>query len=44
MLIIMQPQAKEAEIQNVISYVEKQGFTAHVSNGEFQTVIGCVGG
>ena len=44
MLIIMQPQAKEAEIQNVISYVEKQGFTAHVSNGEFQTVIVCVGG
>ena len=44
MLIIMQPTANANQIENVIKYVENQGFTAHVSNGEFQTVIGCVGG
>lgn len=44
MLIIMQPTADKKQIENVIKYVEKQGFTAHVSNGEYQTVIGCVGG
>ncbi|MBQ2645556.1 3-deoxy-7-phosphoheptulonate synthase [bacterium] len=44
MLIIMQPQANENSIEKVIKFVEKQGFTAHISKGEIQTVIGCVGG
>ena len=40
----MQPQTNEENIERVIQFVEKQGFTAHVSKGEVQTVIGCVGG
>ena len=44
MLIIMQPQASEKEIDNVVKYIEQQGFSAHISKGEIQTVIGCVGG
>lgn len=44
MLIIMQPTANETQVKNVIKYVEKEGYTAHVSKGEYQTVIGCVGG
>ena len=44
MLIIMQPQASEKAIENVVKYIEQQGFSAHISKGEIQTVIGCVGG
>ena len=44
MLIIMQPKASDACIENVIKFVKTQGFDAHVSKGELQTVIGCVGG
>ena len=44
MLIIMQPCTAEENIEKVIKYIESQGFTAHVSKGEIQTVIGCVGG
>jgi len=44
MLIIMQPEASEACIQKVIEFVKKQGFDTHISKGEVQTVIGCVGG
>ncbi len=44
MLIIMQPQTNKTCVENVVKYIEKQGFTAHISEGEIQTVIGCVGG
>ncbi len=43
MLIVMQPNASEEKIQNVISFIKTQGFDAHVSKGENQTVIGAVG-
>jgi 3-deoxy-7-phosphoheptulonate synthase len=32
------------QVNNVISFVEKKGFNAHVIYGEIQTVIGAVGG
>lgn len=43
MLIVMQPNASEEKIQKVISFIKEQGFDAHVSKGESQTVIGAVG-
>ena len=44
MLIIMRQGAAAHEIDNVKSFIEKKGFTAHISYGEIQTVIGAVGG
>ena len=43
MLIIMKPQTMQEKIDNVIAYIKKRGFEAHVSNGETHTVIGAVG-
>ncbi len=44
MLIIMEPNATETDIDNAIKYIEQNGFSAHISKGAVQTVIGCVGG
>ena len=44
MLIIMRQGASKEQIDKVRSYIEKKGFTAHISTGEIQTVIGAVGG
>lgn len=44
MLIIMTHGASEENILNVKSFIEKRGFSAHVSIGEIHTVIGAVGG
>ncbi len=44
MLIIMRQGASNEDIQKVQLFIEKKGFTAHVSVGEIQTVIGAVGG
>lgn len=43
MLIIMKPKTEQAAIDNVIAFIKKRGFEAHVSNGELHTVIGAVG-
>ena len=43
MLIIMKQQTAESNIENVINFIKKRGFEAHVSNGELHTVIGAVG-
>jgi 3-deoxy-7-phosphoheptulonate synthase len=40
----MQPNATEEQIEKVVKYVENNGFKAHISKGEIQTLIGCVGG
>ncbi|HIU85470.1 TPA: 3-deoxy-7-phosphoheptulonate synthase [Candidatus Spyradomonas excrementavium] len=44
MLVIMRHGASEEQIENVITFIKKKGFDAHVSTGELHTVIGCVGG
>jgi len=44
MLIVMEPNATEAQIQRVADFIESKGFDAHISKGEIQTVIGAVGG
>lgn len=44
MLIIMRQGANKEEVEKVQIFIEKKGFTAHVSIGEVHTVIGAVGG
>lgn len=44
MLIIMRQGASKEEVEKVQIFIEKKGFTAHVSIGEVHTVIGAVGG
>ena len=44
MLIIMNANATDEQIQNVVSFIKRKNFDAHVSKGEVQTVIGAVGG
>lgn len=44
MLIIMRQGASKADIENVKEFIEKKGFTAHISVGEIQTIVGAVGG
>ena len=44
MLIIMNPSATDEQIQDVVSFIKRKNFDAHVSKGEVQTVIGAVGG
>lgn len=43
MLIVMQPNATEEKINDVIEFIKSKGFEAHVSKGADHTVIGAVG-
>lgn len=43
MLIIMRQGASKQEVEKVQLFIEKKGFTAHISVGELHTVIGAVG-
>jgi 3-deoxy-7-phosphoheptulonate synthase len=43
MMVIMRANASEAEVANVVAYVEKNGLNAHLSKGAERTVIGVVG-
>src|SRR5262245_59856064 len=43
MMIVMSPQATPEQIETVIARVKEEGFTPHRSDGEENTVIGCVG-
>lgn len=42
-MVIMRASASEAEVANVVAYVEKNGLNAHLSRGAERTVIGVVG-
>lgn len=42
-MVIMRANASEAEVANVVAYVEKNGLNAHLSRGAERTVIGVVG-
>ena len=44
MLIIMNANATDNQIQNVVNFIKSKIFDAHISKGEIQTVIGAVGG
>lgn len=43
MMIVMKEDATEEQIQGVVARIEKAGANAHVSRGQFVTVIGAVG-
>lgn len=43
MMVIMRANASEADVANVVAYVEKNGLNAHLSKGAERTVIGVVG-
>ena len=43
MIIVLKPQATEAQIQHVIDRVEQLGLRAHLSRGTYRTVIGVIG-
>jgi 3-deoxy-7-phosphoheptulonate synthase len=43
MIIVMRPQATEADITSVVLRLEEIGCEAHVSQGRFRTVIGAIG-
>jgi 3-deoxy-7-phosphoheptulonate synthase len=42
-IIVMNPNAPQASIERVVSEIEKMGGAAHLSRGQFRTVIGAVG-
>src|ERR1700683_3337851 len=43
MMIVMKPNATEAEIEHVLARVRSVGARAHISKGEEVTVIGAIG-
>src|SRR5438093_13357399 len=43
MVIVMEPNATEAQIQKIIDLLTRKGFDAHRSTGATRTVIGAVG-
>lgn len=43
MIIVLQPDASEAQIQHVLQRIEAMGLQAHLSRGTFRTVVGCIG-
>ena len=43
MMIVMKEGATQAQVDHVIERVEAVGAKAHVSRGEFVTVIGAIG-
>ncbi|MCA1839357.1 MAG: 3-deoxy-7-phosphoheptulonate synthase [Actinomycetota bacterium] len=43
MLVVMRSDATESDVQHVIDRIEQAGMQAHVSTGEFRTIIGALG-
>ena len=43
MIVVMNPNAPQASIDRVVSEIERMGSQAHLSRGQFRTVIGAVG-
>jgi 3-deoxy-7-phosphoheptulonate synthase len=43
MIIVMKQGAGDEEIREIISRVEKLGFTPHLSHGEVRTIVGVIG-
>lgn len=43
MIIVMKPHASSDHIQEVKHFIENNGLTAHLSQGEEVTIIGVVG-
>ena len=43
MIIVLRPEASEAEINHIIDKVKALGLTPHVSKGSERTIIGVIG-
>ena len=43
MIIVLKPEATQAEIDHVIEKIEAAGLKAHLSRGEYSTIIGAIG-
>ncbi|MGC8552185.1 MAG: 3-deoxy-7-phosphoheptulonate synthase [Phycisphaerae bacterium] len=43
MIVILKPDASDALVQDIVSQIETLGLQAHLSKGQFRTVIGVVG-
>ena len=43
MIIVMQQQAKPAQVENVVRRIEDLGYKVHLSRGEARTIIGIIG-
>ena len=43
MIIVMKPNAAQSSIDSVVSYIENNGLSTHLSAGEEVTIIGIVG-
>ena len=43
MIIVMRAGATQTQIENIVTRIEKDGFTAHLSDGSERTVIGVIG-
>jgi 3-deoxy-7-phosphoheptulonate synthase len=43
MIVILKPEATEALVKDIVSQIEGLGLQAHLSRGQFRTVIGVVG-
>ncbi|MDW7674276.1 MAG: 3-deoxy-7-phosphoheptulonate synthase [Bacillota bacterium] len=43
MIVVMSGRAKEADVENVVKRLEREGFVIHLSQGVERTVIGAVG-
>lgn len=43
MIIVVRPDATEAQIQHILDRVQELGFTPHYSRGEKRTIIGAIG-
>jgi 3-deoxy-7-phosphoheptulonate synthase len=43
LIVVMNPNAPQASIDRVVSEIERMGSQAHLSRGQFRTVIGAVG-
>ena len=43
MIVILKPEATDALVKDIVSQIEALGLQAHLSRGQFRTVIGVVG-
>lgn len=43
MIIVLKPNSPKAQVNNLIEWIESQGLRTHVSEGEYNTVLGLIG-
>ena len=43
MITVLKPGASQERTEHLISWLKEQGLGVHISNGEFQTVLGLIG-